>query len=449
MNRIGGGTAPQDIDAARDGTVQARASRGRLIQQLMQAEYASATEVVARFSFVALAGGAIQLYTGGGWALAWAGAYLAVQSAHYLFLSSRRGLERRWEVVAAHAGYALTALIFVSYPLALLVGEDPVLKVAAVFGLSTLVVFILWRPAPPRSVLPIDIAVHVIVVAGALGHFLTQLDNPLAQGILVISALAEVSYFTMALYAGTAVRHRLSDATLRGIEAQKMEAMGRLTGGIAHDFNNILTVLRGNLELHDEVGDPEERRRLVAEAHAASLRASALVAQLLSFSRRAQLAPVATDGQAVIAELAAMAARILPAGLRVEALIAPRPMPLRADPDRLNAALLNLVINARDALGGRGHIVLEAAPADPDDPDLPEALAPGSYLRFSVTDDGPGLTPEAARRALEPFYTTKPVGQGSGLGLPSAKGFAEQSGGGLTIRSRPGRTVVSIYLPCA
>jgi signal transduction histidine kinase len=442
-----------DIAAPRPVAPAPAAPRGdpagrSVLAQIRKAEFASMAEVVARFSFIAVAGGAIHVYTGQPAALAWAATYLGLQVLHYGFLVSRRGPERRWEVAVAHLGYGATAVIFVSFPVALLLGDDPVLVAAAAFALATLVVFLLWRPAPPRSVLPIDVAVHGLAVAAALAHFLPALSDPLAQAIVLLCALAEVSYFTMALYSTTAVRHRLGDAALRGIEAQKMEAIGRLTGGIAHDFNNILTVMRGNLELYAEVADPAERARLVAEAHAAALRASGLVSQLLSFSRRAPLAPVGTDAQTVIAELAAMAARVLPARIRVELRTPPAAMPFRADLDRLNAALLNLVINARDAIAGQGRIVIEAAPADPaDDPALPEPLPPGRYLRFSVTDDGPGLSPEAARRALEPFYTTKPVGQGSGLGLPSAKGFAEQSGGGLTIRSRPGETVVSIYLP--
>ncbi|NKX45825.1 sensor histidine kinase [Roseicyclus persicicus] len=420
------------------------------LRQIFLLDYSSPVEITARLVLVAIAGTATTLYTGQDWGLIWAAAYIGLHALHRLFLSTRRGPERRWEVVVGHLGYGLINLVYVTLPTALLVTRDPALVASAALGLAAMVVFLLWRPAPPRSLLPIDILLHGGVVVVVIWHVFPMLDAPLAQALLMACALAEFGYFAMALRATTAVRHRLSDAAQRATEAQKMEAMGRLTGGIAHDFNNNLTVLRGNLELYAEVTDEEERRKLVAEAHAAALRASALVGQLLSFARPAPPSPVSTDAGAVVVELARMAARTTPAGISIVPQVPLDAMPLHVDTDRLNAALLNLVINARDALGTAGRIVIEAAPADPGaDPDLPHTLAPGRYLRLSVVDDGPGLSPETARRALEPFYTTKGVGEGTGLGLPSAKAFAEQSGGTLTIRSRPGETAVSLYLPRA
>ena len=183
-----------------------------------------------------------------------------------------------------------------------------------------------------------------------------------------------------------------------------------------------------------------------------SLSLRSLVRSWWNISRRAPLLPVASDAHAVVAEIASMAARTLPAGITVEIESPAHRMPLMVDADRLNAALLNLVINARDAIGERprgcGRIRIAVTPVQGGATgDAPDSLGPGEYLRFSVIDDGPGMTDEQAARAFDAFYTTKEIGKGSGLGLASAKGFAEQSGGTMTLSvSRPVALVVSLYL---
>jgi signal transduction histidine kinase len=423
-----------------------------VLAQMRQAEFASATEVIMRFGFVSAAGVALSAHTGNAIGIAWAAVYLASQGMHYGFLAWCRGPEQPWQVVVSHIGYALRTLVFVSLPLWLMTRPDTALIMAGALGLSALVVFLLWRKPPPRSLLPIDVAVHGLILTVLLWHFLPQAAELSAKIAIAVSAIAQMTYFAMALYGTTDMRQRLSDAAKRGVEAEKLQAIGQLSSGIAHDFNNILTVIRGNLELHAEVTDPEERDRLIGDAQLAAVRASTLVAQLLSFSRRAPLLPVDSDAHAVIAEIAAMAARLLPPGISVLTEGMDRPMTLKVDADRLNAALLNLVLNARDAINetrpGTGRIVISADTVDAAMVgDVPRSLGHGPHIRFAVTDDGPGMTAEQASRAVEPFFTTKPVGKGSGLGLASAKSFAEQSGGAMTITSRPGRTVVALYLP--
>jgi signal transduction histidine kinase len=422
------------------------------LDQMRQAEFAAPVEVLARFGFVSAAGIALTIYTGEVTGLVWAFVYLASQTLHYLFLAGCHGPERSWQIRISHIGYAATNIIFVALPLLLLTGDDIALIIAGAFGLSTLVVFLLWRKAPPRSLLPFDMAVHAVILGVVLWHYIPLVESRAGQVAMIVCALAEMTYFALALWDTTDVRHRLRDAVRREIEAEKLLVMGQLTSGIAHDFNNILTVIRGNLELHDEVHDPEDRRRLVGNAHAAALRASALVAQLTSFSRRAPLLPVPGDAPALVAEVATMAMRTLPPGITVEIEAPVHRMPLVVDADRLHAALLNLVINARDAIAERpqgfGRITIAVSQVQGGiGGDAPPVLDPGDYVRFSVTDDGPGMSEDQAARAFEPFFTTKPAGKGMGLGLASAKGFAEQSGGTMTLESRPGQTVVALYLP--
>ena len=229
-------------------------------------------------------------------------------------------------------------------------------------------------------------------------------------------------------------------------QAQKMEAVGRLTGGIAHDFNNLLTPVIGGLEMILGSLQDERLKRLAEGALESSRRGAKLTTQLLAFSRiqRLSLAPVAVD--AVIANLGQILTHTLGAGIEVRMQLAAGARAL-CDENQLENAILNLAINARDAMPDGGVLTISTdrtcAPACPDLPD-------GDYVRISVADTGSGMPPEVASRAVEPFFTTKPFGQGTGLGLAQVYGIARQAGGTLRIESDEAKgTVVHIILPRA
>ncbi|KMW57909.1 diguanylate cyclase/phosphodiesterase (GGDEF & EAL domains) with PAS/PAC sensor(s) [Candidatus Rhodobacter oscarellae] len=236
-------------------------------------------------------------------------------------------------------------------------------------------------------------------------------------------------------------------ARQRAGEANKMDAVGRLTGGIAHDFNNILTVILGNLELHAEETDPCERDKLIRDAHTAAQRATALTSQLLTFSRQAPMQREVFAAITVAQELETMVRRTMPASVQFS--VESSAGNARIDTDRafLQSALLNLVINAADAMNGVGRIALRVR--------LIEGSATGrdqrdraGFVGIAVLDNGPGFEDEALEYAFDPFFTTKPVGKGSGLGLSMVKGFAEQSGGTATARNlRGGGAEVELLLP--
>jgi signal transduction histidine kinase len=414
------------------------------------AEFGDPIEVPLRLFLICSGAVIYEFHSGNGLGPIWLLAYLVLEALAFA-LSFRAPAQpsRRHRRLGMAAYYAAT-MSFASLPLFLLATGDAAESFAAAMALSMLCVFNLWRDDPPAAVLPLDMAIGWLF-AGTVALFHVPPTGALLSDVLLhLLLLGAVSYYSMALVSTRRTLRKLREAAARRQEARKMEALGRLSGGIAHDFNNILTVLQGSLELYEEVCDADERRRLVQEAHGSALRASALVRQLLSFARRAPLTPQRIEADDVVETLGAMAERLLPAGIAVRVDPPAVRLPILADGDGLSSALLNLLINARDAIGERGTIYLAAAPlrqVAPGDP-LP-GLAPGSYVAFSVTDDGPGMTPEIAAQALEPFFTTKPIGAGSGLGLPSAKGFAEQSGGGLIIDSRPGRTRVTLCVPLA
>ncbi|MFC3227434.1 PAS domain-containing protein [Marinibaculum pumilum] len=232
--------------------------------------------------------------------------------------------------------------------------------------------------------------------------------------------------------------------------AQKMEAVGKLTGGIAHDFNNLLQVIAGNLQLlSKDVAGREKAEERLQNALAGVARGSKLAAQLLAFGRRQPLAPKVINAGRLIARLDDMLRRALGEGVELETVLAGGLWNTLADPTQVENALLNLAINARDAMDGHGRLTLEAGNAYLDEGYASRHdVTPGQYVMLAVTDTGRGMAAEVLDQAFEPFFTTKPEGQGTGLGLSQVYGFVRQSDGHVKIYSEPGEgTTVRIYLP--
>ncbi|AWN44059.1 PAS domain S-box protein [Methylobacterium durans] len=238
--------------------------------------------------------------------------------------------------------------------------------------------------------------------------------------------------------------------TLR--QSQKMEAVGQLTGGLAHDFNNLLAGISGSLELMQtrlQQGRFNDVERYMAAAQGATKRAAALTHRLLAFSRRQTLDPKPTNVNRLVADMQELIQRTVGPAITVEVVGASSVWPALVDPPQLENALLNLCINARDAMPDGGRITIETANKWLDDRaarqhDMPQ----GQYLSLCVTDTGTGMPPEVIERVFEPFFTTKPLGQGTGLGLSMIYGFVQQSGGQVRIYSEVGKgTTVCLYLP--
>ncbi len=235
-------------------------------------------------------------------------------------------------------------------------------------------------------------------------------------------------------------------------QSQKMEAVGQLTGGLAHDFNNLLTAIMGSLEmLQTRVaqGRHLDIDRYVGAAQGAARRAAALTHRLLAFARRQTLDPRATDVNRLVLDLEELIRRTVGPQIQIEVVAAGGLWPTLVDQNQLENALLNLCINARDAMPDGGRITIETANTWLDDREARQRDLPsGQYVTLCVTDNGTGMTPEVIARAFDPFYTTKPIGAGTGLGLSMIYGFARQSGGQVRIYSEAGKgTTVSLYLP--
>jgi PAS domain S-box-containing protein len=233
-------------------------------------------------------------------------------------------------------------------------------------------------------------------------------------------------------------------------QMQRIEAVGKLTGGIAHDFNNLLTAVLGNLELLERQVTDEKGKRYVQTAVRAAMRGEKLTQQLLAFSRKQHLVRRPTDLNDVIAGMAPLLERTLGGTARIVTRLAPELWPSLLDPSQMELCVLNLAINARDAMADTGTLSVGTANVTLGRRELPDGLAPGEYVRLLVEDTGAGMPPDVMARAFEPFFTTKEVGKGTGLGLSQVYGVVTQFGGAVRLRSRVGEgTSVEILLPRA
>jgi len=234
-------------------------------------------------------------------------------------------------------------------------------------------------------------------------------------------------------------------------QAQKMEAIGRLAGGIAHDFNNLLTVISGRSHLLlSQVSLRSPMRENIELVQRAAEHAALLTRQLLTFSRKQILEPKVLDLSATVTAMGPLLRRLIGEDVEVITPTAPTSLLVRADPGQLEQVILNLGVNARDAMPDGGQFILETASVGPDDTAArpPAHLPPGSYVKLAVSDTGCGMSPEVQARIFEPFFTTKSVGKGTGLGLATVYGIVKQTGGYIEVSSEVGRgTRFEIHLP--
>jgi nitrogen-specific signal transduction histidine kinase/ActR/RegA family two-component response regulator len=264
---------------------------------------------------------------------------------------------------------------------------------------------------------------------------LSPLEN--ADGILVTAAIRDIS-------ARRAAEERL-------LVSQKMEAVGQLAAGIAHDFNNLLTAIHGFGELlGGSLPDGDPRRADLGEIMRAADRASELTRQLVAFSRRQILRPRVLDPAEVVEGIAPMLRRLMGEHIALVTHTEPDLGRVMADPSQLEQVLLNLAVNARDAMPEGGELTIETAnvESDAEYPGNHAELSPGPYVLLAISDTGEGMDPETKARAFEPFFTTKEPGKGTGLGLATVYGIVKQSLGSIYLSSEPGRgTTFKVYLP--
>ncbi len=238
------------------------------------------------------------------------------------------------------------------------------------------------------------------------------------------------------------------------LESQKMQALGQMTGGIAHDFNNLLTIILGNLNLlEEEAFDQEEVKEISQSCIQAARRGSELIQRLLSFSHQQSLEPQSTDINLLTEDFVVLLQRTMGEKIKIECQLQPELEPALIDPNQLQSCLINLTLNARDAMPDGGKVIIRTelcviSKGQNAKNQHTSQLPPGHYISLIVEDDGEGMSDESIRRAFEPFYSTKPPGVGTGLGLSMVYGFVIQSGGNVVIKSKSASgTQVSLFLP--
>src|SRR5215831_18835328 len=299
----------------------------------------------------------------------------------------------------------------------------------------------------------------VVVFVGAVTFAASHFNHAFVRGVRLNLDLRErTEELTKRTDELSAVNSRLESEIAQRKEAedqlhqaQKMEALGQLTGGIAHDFNNLLTAVIGNLELAQQRsrGDPQIAGVLQAALGAAE-RGTSLIQDLLSFARRKPLHPKAVDISAVVDDVEKILKQTISPDIRLLILAEPRLRPAWVDTNQLELAILNLALNARDAMPRGGNLQIASENRIIEAGNEASDLAPGDYVVVTVTDTGGGMSEGTLAHAFEPFFTTKEAGRGSGLGLSMVQGFAEQSGGAVQIASSLGEgTRVMLWLPCA
>ncbi|WP_119269519.1 PAS domain S-box protein [Taklimakanibacter deserti] len=248
------------------------------------------------------------------------------------------------------------------------------------------------------------------------------------------------------------VEEALLDSERKLAQAQRLEAVGQLTGGIAHDFNNLLTVITGNLELIEMHIQDDKLRKMLRDSQEAAELGAKLTSRLLAFARRSHLEPEVLEINNLVLNVTSMLRRTLGEQISLSTILAPDLWLVKTDPTQAESSLVNLAINARDAMPKGGKLIVETGNAHVDEIRTGSniELPRGDYVRISVSDTGMGMPDEVRDRAFEPFFTTKTRGHGTGLGLSMVYGFAKQSGGHVTIYSEVGHgTIINIYLPRA
>jgi signal transduction histidine kinase/CheY-like chemotaxis protein len=411
----------------------------------------------------------------------WHGGFALLVLA-YAVLADRGGAARQMRNIQAGiaGGIAITAATAFSLILVATLGHDHLTPIMAGNDYSQLVwkgispticlisavsLVLIWRR---RNASALDLWLLVVMsawlcdvllsaVIGAsrydLGWYGGRSFGLLAASALLSFLLLEINRLHKSLADAIAVAAernlQLENSRAQLAHAQRLEAMGQLTGGVAHDFNNLLLVVTSSMDIIlRSTGNPQKVQKFARAALEACARGQKLTQQLLTFARRQISRPVTVDPNLILSDLQDLLQRAIGARVEIVCALSPVADPVRVDRVTAESAILNLVVNARDAMPNGGRIILRTENVVIDGPAAEEGARPGNYVRISVEDNGAGMSADVKAKAFEPFFTTKEVGSGSGLGLSQVYGFATSVGGHVEIESEVGRgTTVSLLLP--
>lgn len=421
------------------------------LEDMRRAEFGSRTEVAVRYLVMALVVVLLTFVIDLWLALTWAAAYVTGEAGTAAAVHLTRLGTPRFRYHLALGFYVFCGIVFLGLPLYLIsAGISPALNYVAAAGLVGWPLYTLQRTQKDQSLLTADCGLVVTMSAVLLAVMYGKLDGWADRLTVLFITLAVVGYYLGSVYSGWRHQVDLRQTQHKYAMAQKSRALAQFSGGVAHDFNNQLTTILGNLELHDQLDTPEDRKAALQSCRLAAEQAALTVQQLLATSGRTRLSPRPVEMEPFLYEFGDLLTDLLEPGMVVEVVPPEEPLTARVDRDMLETSAIQLCLNAQDATGGQGIIRLRVerramAPGSERRPDTPPP-----YVVLIIEDNGPGVPQEALPLLAEPFYTTKPPHEGKGLGLSAVSGFARQSGGLLLIEAALGGGLKTmLYLPAS
>lgn len=422
------------------------------INRLFQLDYGFVLEFLTRILAVFLGSWIISQYMDWNGAWAWTCLFTLCHLSYFTFLKTRKAKVARWEVCTAHIMSSCVTSAYIWMPTYLMQQEDRVLILAGGAMLGSLMAFLMRGTDKPTPVFIIEVVLVSLSVTIIMWGSLLQVDSMLAKIGVTAAGLFLIIYFAQSMFIGRDLQNQARESAARLHQERKMAAIGRLAGGVAHDFNNNLTAIMGNLELIGLMDDPLERQECLNNAKIAARQAGDTVKHLMAYARKEPMNLSEQCVELVIQELTALTKRLVPASVELDIATDHGDALVMADKSRLLTALINLMVNAVDAMPDGGRLSLNTrVSTHANDMILADGsnLKAGRYIKISITDTGHGMPPDVIERALEPFFTTKPVGKGSGLGLSMALGVSKELGGGLSLASAHTGTQITMLLPQA
>ncbi len=419
------------------------------LEDLRRAEYGSHAETVIRYTIMAGVVAVLSVVFDSGLVLIWGTVYFLLEGSMACVVHVPRLGSAPFRYLMALGLYMMSGVSFIAMAIYLVAANlSPALSIAGIVGMVGLLLHSLQRPQREAGLVVADCLLVVIMTLALLTLLRTIIEGWGDWFFVLFILSAGAAYYIGSLISGWRQQQSLREAQQRYANAQKARALGQFVGGVAHDFNNQLTAIMGNLELFDELDNPEDRANALRDSRTAAEHAAMTVQQLLISSGRTRLSPEPLSMEAFLQDLKELLANLLDPEMTITVASPAEQLVASVDRDMLETSVIQLCLNAQDATRGHGQICLSVASwtTVPKIDPPPEANPP--YVALTVEDDGPGVPAEALPLLAEPFYSSKPRSEGRGLGLSAVAGFARQSGGALIMQSTPvGHLRAIILLP--
>ncbi|MEX3015997.1 sensor histidine kinase [Gymnodinialimonas hymeniacidonis] len=420
------------------------------LEELYQAEYGNPVDILLRGLGVPLGALLLQLYTGWLAPVLWVLIFAGFHAVQWPFLTLRRKAASQLDAVVGGLLFIAVQISFLWLPTVLAANDDSSLMLIGMMVFVITAMYHVRRADRSRWLVLTQVAIFATSLAYISYACIERSDDPIVHAGVVMVTLFAIIFISVTMLGAHHRRLEIIQASANLAHEQKMSAIGKLAGGVAHDFNNSLTVIKGNLELFDEIHEASERREVMSEALRAAERAEGVIEQLLIYARKAPSKSSKIDANKALEDLEAFGQTMVPERIQLDVTKLPHPVMIEVDHRQLSAALLNLVKNSVDAIEANGTIVASLAVSNTTASRKKESESvpgDGRFVTFSVFDTGSGIPPEILGNVSDPFFTTKEPGKGTGLGLSMASGFATESGGKMEIESTKSGTLVSLILP--